>query len=62
MSSPLASLMASVPRRRRSGSGWLGRVLGTVGVAVALLIAIGFGVQQQAEHQIIPPATHTQQH
>jgi hypothetical protein len=60
MSSPLAAMMASTPKRRRSRSGLLGRILGTVGVVVALMIAIGFGVQQQAEHQIITPATHTQ--
>lgn len=60
MSSPLSSLMASAPRRRRSHSGLLGRILGTVAIVVALMIAIGFGVQQQAEHQIISPTTHAQ--
>jgi hypothetical protein len=54
--------MASAPKRRRGGSRMLGRVLGTVGVLVALMIAIGFGVEQQAQHQIIPSVSHTAHH
>jgi hypothetical protein len=62
MSSPLAGLMASAPKRRRSRSSLLGRILGTAGVLAALMIAMGFGVQQQAQHQIVTPTAHTAQH
>jgi hypothetical protein len=60
MDSPLASLMTT-SRRRRSGSGLLGPIMSTVAVVLALMIAIGFGVQQQADHQIVAPAVHTGQ-
>lgn len=59
--SPLSGLMTSAaPRRRgRSGSRVLGWILGIIGAIVALMIAIGFGVDQQAQHHIASPTTLT---
>jgi hypothetical protein len=56
--SPLSGLMtSSAPRRSRSGSRTLGWILGVVGAILALMVAIGFGVEQQAQHHIASPAT-----
>jgi hypothetical protein len=54
---PLSGMLgSSAPRRRtRSGSRVLGWILGIVGFIFAIMIAIGFGVDQQAQHHIASP-------
>lgn len=62
MHSPLGPLMmGAAPRRRLGGGGgrWLGRILGTLAVVFLALLLIGFGVQQQADHQVVSPASHS---
>lgn len=62
--SPLAGLIgAPAPRRSRSGSrsrmvGW---ILGIVVGVLVLMAAIGFGVDQQAQHHIVSSTMHTTQ-
>jgi hypothetical protein len=61
--SPLSGLLgSSAPRRSRSGSRTLGWLLGIVGFVLAIMIAIGFGVDQQAQHHIASPTASTVQH
>jgi hypothetical protein len=61
--SPLAGLLgSSSPRRSRSGSHKLGWALGIIAGIVVTLGLIGFGVDQQAEHHIINPASSSIQH
>lgn len=61
--SPLSGLLSSpAPRRSGSGSRTLGRILGTLGIIFVIMLAIGFGVDQQAKHHIASPTTSTSQH
>jgi hypothetical protein len=61
--SPLAGLLGSpAPRRGRSGSRILGVILSVAGIILAIMIAIGFGVDQQAQHHIASPTASTVQH
>lgn len=62
MSLPIPMLTPSTKRRRRRPGSLLGKILGTSGVVLAIMLAIGFGVQQQADHQVVPPANHSQHH
>lgn len=51
--SPLAGLLGpSAPRRGRSGTRILGMVLSVAAIILAIMLAIGFGVDQQARHHV----------
>ncbi|HEX3778157.1 MAG TPA: hypothetical protein VHX38_00685 [Pseudonocardiaceae bacterium] len=57
--SPLAGLL-SPSKPKRSGSSVLGWVLAIVAIVFVLMLAIGMGVDQQAQHHIVNSTAYTQ--
>lgn len=60
-SSPLVDLMTTPTPTRGRASRVLGWLLAIVAIVIVVMILIGFGVQQQAQHHIVTPTGHTGQ-